>query len=87
MSNHPVCDKCGKPVPPSNDAVILLFEATGDWSLLGAGARHLLPTEDCEGSPSRAEYIEGQPRDTRGYEYDPVLEKHFREAYTKIQCL
>lgn len=54
--------------------------------------RHLLPVvEDgkvvCEGSPSRAQYIEGQPRDPRGslYPYDETIEAQRRAAYASMQ--
>jgi len=43
------CDKCGQPVPESNDAAMLEFIATNNWKLLGATRRHLFPTEICEG--------------------------------------
>lgn len=80
------CDKCGKPVEYSNDASRLDALVTGCPEIvLFASARHLLPAGDCEGSPSRAQYIEGQPRDTRGYEYDPELELKIREAYAAMQ--
>lgn len=58
---------------------------------LGYYSRHFLPVCDtagnvlCEGSPSRAQYIEGQPRDTRGYAYVEASEPIFRAAYAKAQ--
>lgn len=79
-----VCDKCGKPVPIKNDAVFLQMRVTNDLSLITAQPRHLLPTEDCEGSPSRAQYLEGQPSDSQ-YAYHPELEAPMREAYRKMQ--
>lgn len=84
------CDKCGKPVDPKNDAVALEMRLDSltereRWSLVFATPRHLLPTEDCVGSQSRAQYLEGQPRDTRGYPYLPELEAEVREAYAKLQ--
>lgn len=78
----PLCDKCGKPVRPHNNLYHFAL-ATGE--LRGIGVllcqnRHLLPEGDCLGSPSRAQYLEGQPRDARGYEYDPARETTYREA-------
>lgn len=41
----------------------------------------------CEGSPSRAQYIEGQPRDSRApYAYRPEWEQRYRDAYAKAQA-
>jgi len=86
------CDKCGKEVPLSNDAVAFQFicehgNLPGVFERLQYGARHLLPTEDCEGSPSRAQYLIGQPRDTRGYAYKVEQEKGCRESYQKLREL
>ena len=62
------CDKCGKPVDPSNDASILEAIFAGEPAIaVWMVGRHLLPVEGCQGSPSRAQYLEGRPRDTRGY--------------------
>lgn len=77
-----LCDKCGKPVPLTNDAVWIQFLATGDWGLVTTDPRHFLPTADCPGSPSRAQYIEGQPRDPR-YRYHPEDEAKWRQAYAE----
>jgi len=59
------------------------------WDLtvgLSHQSRHFLPTEEgCEGSPSRAQYIEGQPRDMRGFSYDPDKEALFRAAYARVK--
>lgn len=52
--------------------------------------RHLLPVflkniQACEGSPSRAQYIEGQPRDTReGSSYDEELEESWRSIHQML---
>lgn len=83
------CNKCGEVVPPKNDAVNLemLLPSTSDemkLMLVFATPRHLLPTENCEGSQSRAQYLEGQPRDTRGYPYIEELEAEIREAHAKL---
>lgn len=85
-----LCDKCGFEVEPKNDAIMLemAMPSTDSGELIGlifAAPRHLLPTENCPGSPSRAQYLEGQPRDTRGYTYRPELEAEVREAYAKLQ--
>lgn len=82
---HTVCDKCGKPVPDNNNAVILDIYL-GNFFAIFARARHLLPTEDCVGSPSRAQYLEGQPKDTRAeYAYESYWEKQTRAAYETMQ--
>lgn len=81
-----VCDKCGKPVVPENDATRLdrIMFGVESWHVMFTAPRHLLPTEDCEGSPSRAQYLEGQPRDTRGYSYIEEREHMWRDAYTEM---
>jgi hypothetical protein len=73
------CDKCGKDVPLNNDAVALqsLIEygtMPVPFMVLNYGSRHLLPVEGCEGSPSRAQFIEGQPRDARIDIYTSTLD-------------
>lgn len=93
-ATHNLCDKCGLPVPFEND-MTQVMAATG---LEGAElipslwySRHFLPVVDedgtvvCKGSPSRAQYLEGQPRDTRGYPYYPELESVYRMAWAKVQ--
>jgi len=78
------CDKCGCDVPKSNDAVWIQSYATEQpISLLVFGSRCFLPTDTCPGSPSRAQYIAGQPRDSR-YPYDKSMEKKWRMAYKRI---
>lgn len=80
------CDKCGRFVPSNNDAVELgLIMYPGSMFIIFAHSRHLLSTLHCEGSPSRAQYIEGQPRDDRGYGYNLELETKIREAYAQMQ--
>lgn len=81
-----LCDKCGKEVPMENDATFIQSLFVGaPAAILFWQARHFLPTADCEGSPSRAQYIEGQPRDPRGYEYEPGKEQRWRTAYSEAQ--
>jgi hypothetical protein len=88
------CDKCGTDVISANDAVqldILLGNADPILSLF-ASPRHLLPVvvageEICAGSPSRAQYLPGQPRDGRGYTYDEAYEAKIRAAFSKMQTL
>lgn len=54
-------------------------------------ARHFLPVpaaegrKPCEGSPSRAQHIEGQPPDPRGFPYESESEPYYRAAYIKAQ--
>lgn len=84
-----VCEKCKGPVPAYNDASVLdeIMNRTATFKTTPTEPCHLLPiTENgvtvCEGSPSRAQYLEGQPRDTRRtYNYQPRHEARFRNAY------
>jgi hypothetical protein len=85
-----ICDKCGGAVELSNDAVALEFLAQyanlpGAVERLMYGARHLKPTGGCEGSPSRWQYMDGAPRDTRGYSYHEEYEERYRKAYRELQ--
>lgn len=82
-----VCDKCGELVPPENNALSLdMILNAKSLGLVFMGARHLLPTENCPGSPSRAQYLEGQPRDTRPeYPYIEGAEPIVRAAYRELQ--
>ncbi len=78
------CDKCGRDVPPAND--IAHLESIRQDVPLGwmtVQSRHFMPVEGCEGSPSRAQYIEGQPRDTR-FPYVETDEPGWRAAYRKL---
>jgi hypothetical protein len=83
------CDKCRIPVPPRNDASLLEAILTDPMVALVFPSRHLLPVvvggeQICEGSPSRAQYLEGQPRDSRGDPYVPEREPAVRAAYVKL---
>jgi hypothetical protein len=84
------CDKCRTPVPPGNDATLFEALVTGNPYFALANSRHLLPVvkdgvQVCEGSPSRAQYLEGQPRDSRGtYPYIEEREQLFRAAYQAL---
>lgn len=81
-----ICDKCGQEVHPSNDATFIEAEMTGNpFVCFFNQSRHFLPEGNCEGSPSRAQYIEGQPKDNRGYTYMPEYEQPWRDAYIKVQ--
>ena len=99
VQEFPTCDKCGQPVEPQNDAVVFDFLMVlkqspylqgvpqAMWRLCqwkGAG-RHLIPTGACEGSPSRAQYLEGQEPDPRGYRIHPELTDLYREVYAEQQ--
>ncbi len=81
------CDKCGKEIEPWNDAVLITSYVEDEpLTVFVYVSRHFLPTEDCEGSPSRAQYIEGQPRDMRPeFAYNPELEPLFRRAFAHVQ--
>ena len=81
------CDKCGRMVIAGENAAIydsLLHNkptiATSGW------ARHLFPVFEngkqvCVGSPSRLQYIEGQPRDMRKEGYNGGMPASEREAH------
>ena len=81
------CDKCGEVVLKGNNALFVDIEAgyLNKLALFVLDGRHLFPTENCEGSPSRAQYHEGIPRDTRGYGYDPSREQRLRDALARIR--
>jgi hypothetical protein len=84
-----VCDKCGSCVPEHNDAGVIDAMYRGIPAYMNV-SRHFLPVVKngvliCEGSPSRAQYIEGQPRDTRGCGYKQDKEQPWRDAYQKVQ--
>ena len=92
MGYLPLCDKCGKPVHPSNDAglieaeVVRIKNIKAYFPVLAMyRARHFLPEGNCEGSPSRAQYIKGQPKDKRGYSYNKDLKPLYRQAFTTLQ--
>lgn len=77
------CDKCGLDVPLDNDASIF-GTYTGELDpvvLLTISSRHLLPTKNCEGSPSRAQYLPGQKKDSRGYKLNPKVLLKYRNAF------
>lgn len=84
-----VCDKCGCPVEPWNDAAIYDVYLRGDdfskIILASGGCRHLLPVPGCEGSPSRAQYLPGQGGDSRpGATYHKGEESVRRDAYSRM---
>jgi hypothetical protein len=92
------CDKCGLHVPENNDVVqfdMALASLEGHpeamLTLLCATPRHLLPVIEngivlCEGSPSRAQYLEGQQPDSRlAYAYRPENEALYRNVYARMQ--
>lgn len=85
------CDKCSRVVWDANNAVLVDAEVQGFTVLhLTAQSRHFLPVyrhgrRVCSGSPSRAQYIEGQPRDTRGYTYRKEDERVWRRAYRRVK--
>jgi len=82
------CNKCGQEVPMANDATVIEAIAFDTPVLiLFSVSRHFLPVEGCEGSPSRAQYIEGQPRDIRGYPYEADQESMWRHALAEAQRL
>lgn len=83
------CDKCHTRVPSNNDLTLFLVILTGDPMFAFQTSRHLLPVvvegaTVCEGSPSRAQYLEGQARDARGqFPYREDAEAKMRAAYAE----
>ena len=78
------CDKCDKEVPWENDATILdAIRIEQPIVILMWRARHLFPVDGCEGSPSRAQYLGGEP-DTRGYELDESRIPEYKKAYEEL---
>ncbi len=78
-----LCDKCGKEVPHSNDlSYIMAIKDNIPSTIFAKPSRHFLPVPGCEGSPSRAQYIEGQKRSLR-YPYKLELEQEWREAHAE----
>ena len=85
------CDKCNEEVADSNNVLLLELVMGGDVRVLLAHSRHLLPhwvdgSVVCPGSPSRAQYLPGRPRDTH-YAYTKANEEATRAAYAKITTL
>lgn len=86
------CDKCGKPVPRWNDATLLITHAypydADSSAVMTVRARHLVPVDGCEGSPSRSQYLVGMRRDLReGMEYDPGREEVIRATFAQMLML
>ena len=80
----PLCDKCGKPVHPANDAVILDAIVNNEPLVnLFYGSRHLFPEGECEGSPSRAQYLGGE-KDSWGYPFIKERQLAFSKAYAEL---
>lgn len=77
----PLCDKCNRPVRPHDDMRII--GVASGWPSAGLWEnRHFFPNVLCEGSPSRAQYIEGRLR-AEQYEYDPESEVMWRAGYKR----
>lgn len=94
------CDKCRTEVPKENDVLYvyaLAFDlpvveeydpVTQNAIIIPGPHRHFLPIPGvCEGSPSSFQYIEGQPRDKRGYPYFQEHESKWRQGHKKLQEL
>jgi hypothetical protein len=83
MSESNLCDKCGEVVEAANNAVLVYLEA--GFGTPTTSARHLVRTKTCEGSPSLAQYLEGQPRDSRPwYPLNIYYVQKVREAYKRV---
>jgi len=85
------CDKCGQEVLPHEDAGALEFLLCQAIETVFIPSRHIFPVVKdgkmvCEGSPSRAQYLPGQPRDSRtAYPYIPAKEQEIRAAFAELQ--
>lgn len=89
-----ICHKCKKPVSVRNDGGHIGYLVFSDPTGLQCGPHttHFLPVVEngivlCEGSPYRAQYLEGQPRDKRHFLYFKSSEAPVRAAYQKLQAL
>lgn len=92
-----VCSKCGEPVMLENNGALFdLFVHEHPTPFLAVSltqAFHLLPViKDgrtvCPGSPSRFQYLAGQPRDPRPQiHYRPEREPIKRAAFAQMQKL
>lgn len=93
----PICDKCGTEVDSQNDVLQMEFILNTDefgrcnpMLALYGSHRHLIPVSDengivCEGSPSRAQYLPGQPLDPRPeYKWDDEIHKKVVSAYLQM---
>jgi len=82
---HGTCYKCGREVPPENDMRHLL-SLMGTGGLFGPNSCHLVATDVCPGSPSRAQNIKGQPEDPRhAYPRQPDLQAEYQIAWEIMQ--
>lgn len=64
------CDKCGKEVDRKNS--VIEWRESGGQILGLVKDRHLYPTQDCEGSPSRVKIVES--------------DKHWGKVYAQMQA-
>lgn len=91
------CPKCGEFVSLDNNGALfdLIVHQAPDplVAVLVTQAFHLLPVIQegeviCVGSPSRTQYLEGRPRDTRPQiVYKPERESAKRAAFARLQEL
>lgn len=99
LAKNRVCFKCLRAVLPGNDGRFIAALALPALEAVGEGSRtiHFLPEFEkdasgkeilvCSGSPYHAQYINGQPRDKRGFLYLQEHESIWRAAYEKAQKL
>jgi hypothetical protein len=99
----PVCDKCGEPVALMDDMVAfdwLMFRKQAPFMkdlplavfrLMIHGnavfSRHIFPKTNCEGSPSRAQYL-GEDVDERWegkFARKPELEEFYKQTYEELR--
>ena len=91
------CPKCGQLVTLENNGALLdlIVQAhpTPLLAMMVTQAFHLLPLVQegqmvCPGSPSRAQYLRGQPRDIRPHIiYRPERRPAMQAAYAEMQYL
>lgn len=85
-----LCDKCGRIVSTDNDAGHIQRIANSFLYLPSETVRHFMRVVVdgkvvCEGSPSIAQYIDGQPHDNRAHaRYDAARETEVRKAYDTL---
>ena len=69
-----LCDKCGEIVPPEN-SILYLEELINGPMIGGVRDRHLFPTKNCQGSPSRVKLIETDRKYSAAYQKLKVSKK------------
>lgn len=90
-----VCDKCGKYVEINNSARtfqhILEYGRPSDKNdftyFTGFSDRHLVPTDSCEGSPSRYRRLKDHTEKSDDEDFDSNTVEKYRKAYELLKAL